>query len=74
MGEQTSIPCSREARDAHAAQKPDDVSWTDYLLALADEREIATVDPDLERIEATLATLEERTGRIERTLEEVTGR
>lgn len=60
------------------------MSWSDYLIGLRDEsdqlKEIAmngsrddTVygEPDLSEIRASLETIEQRTGSIERTLEDL---
>jgi len=79
MGEQTSIPVTRDARDELADTKPDGMSWSDYLVALRDEsdqlKEIAMGgEPDLGELRSSVETIEARTGRIERQLDEVEGR
>jgi hypothetical protein len=86
---QTSIPLDSEVRDRLATDKPDDVSWSEFLSRLHSDGEIMTgggvIEGDvefepladaeqLERIEESVATVEERTGRIERMVEEVSGR
>lgn len=100
---QTSIPCTKAARDELAETKPENMSWSEYLLTLRDGSDqleqsggslddvLATtgvcqfgdvdvpeggfedIDEALDAIQASLGTVEERTGRIERMLDEVTG-
>jgi hypothetical protein len=66
---------------AAKAAKRENETWGDYLRRCVEadstgtqegvERGVAT---EVEQLRDSLATIEERTGRIERTLEEVTGR
>lgn len=42
---QTSIPCNTEVRDRLAGDKPDEMSWSEYLSVLHSDQEI-TVEPD----------------------------
>lgn len=76
---QTSIPCTEEARDRLAKQKPDDMTWSEFLRGAAGDDVVGSprvgeVADELASVQDAIATVEERTGRIERMLEEVTGR
>lgn len=78
MGE-TSIPCTEATRNRLRDGKTSGVSWDRYLNDLldaaerADDYENSSTDVTVELADA-VKTIEERTGRIERTLDEVTGR
>jgi len=77
---QTSIPCTTDARDRLAEMKPDDMSWSEFLYGVAEDTEpigrpqADEVAEELTAIKEALETVEERTGRIERTLEDLGGR
>jgi hypothetical protein len=57
--------------------KPDHMSWPAYFeaecLGPDDADDTATDAPDMDGVESALATIEERTGRIERQVEELGG-
>jgi hypothetical protein len=72
---QTSIPCTTDARDRLAAMKPEDMNWSEFLFGLAEDGEVHGrpdvdgVAEELQSINSALETVEQRTGNIERTLE-----
>lgn len=75
MGE-TSIPCTEATRDRLRDDKTPGVSWDRYLTDLLDDAQRArTADgpnaEDLSSLAASLETVETRTGRIERILDDV---
>lgn len=66
------------ARDELRDEKPDEMSWSEFLLQLSGNWDGETsngtpsdIDGQLDRIEASVATAEERTGDIQRTLEDL---
>lgn len=75
MKDQTSIPCTTDARDTLAEMKPDDTSWSEFLCGIAEDGEVrgteavGDLSDQLETIDSALTALEERTGRIERALD-----
>jgi len=70
--EWTAIRVRKTARDKAQEQKRDGQTWSEYI---ADEnREVDGVGElarAVKSLESSLSTVEERTGRIERTLEEM---
>jgi hypothetical protein len=76
MGE-TSIPCQEETRDRLRDDKTVGVSWDRYLNDLldaaerVDDYENAPEVDGLESLASAVETIETRTGRIERTLEDM---
>lgn len=79
MGE-TSIPCREETRDRLRDDKTSGVSWDRYLNDLldaaerADDYESGAEVNDLGSLASSIETIETRTGRLERQLEEMEGR
>lgn len=71
--EYDAIRVSEDAKDAAAEAKRDDETWNDYVRRCAEHppEPIEVVDPA--GLEERLSTVEERTGRIERLLEDLTG-
>ena len=79
MGE-TSIPCRAETRDRLRDDKTAGVSWDRYLNDLLDAAERADdheagvpIGEQLDRIQSAAETAEERTGTIERKVDELGG-
>lgn len=78
MGE-TSIPCEEETRDRLTELRGDRYkSWDGFLMHMADVWEQREQDSDddfagLESLEASVQTIETRTGRIEREIENLGG-
>jgi len=85
MGMGTTLPIGEQTRERLEDLRGDDFrSWDAFVNFLADEHEryqaqvndpnTADIVARLDRLEDGVATVEERTGEIERTLEEVTRR
>lgn len=75
----TTLPCGDRTRDRLEELRGDDFqSWDAFLNFLADEHERCesggATDSDLAVMQDSLEIVEERTGRIERQLEELEGR
>ena len=77
----TSIPVTEAVRDELRDEKPEDKSWSDFLSQLAGNYDggvsgdiPAEVREQLDRIEASASAAEDRTGSIQRTVEDMEGR
>jgi len=76
MGE-TSIPCREDTRDRLRDDKTSGVSWDRYLNDLLDAAERADDHANgaevdgFDSLASSVEAIEQRTGRIERTLEEM---
>lgn len=88
MTDYTSIRVTEAAKDEAEDSKRDDETWNDYLRRCTDNPpetrefvpaadvaggEIGDVDLGTDEIAGSLSTIEERTGRIERLLEDLGG-
>jgi hypothetical protein len=72
MGE-TSIPCTEATRDVLREDKTPGVSWDRYLTdLLADAKRATDGGDDVDSLASAIETIETRTGRMERQLEQLT--
>jgi len=82
MGEQTSITLQKDAKERLNDSKPDDMSWTEFAYGITEDGEMAessgepqgtAIDGQLQEVLSALKTIEERTGRLEKQLDDIGG-